>query len=106
MARKIKQLHQVRQGDVMLVLTDVIPQKAQKSDTNIVADGEVTGHHHRIVGEDVQLYTLEGNLFAKVGQVAVLSHEEHGAIQVEPGVYRVIRQRQYNPNGVARRVRD
>lgn len=106
MARKSKHLHQVRQGDVMLVPTDMIPEKAQKSETNIVADGEVTGHHHRIIGDDVQLYTLEGNLFAKVGQVAVLSHEEHGAIDVAPGAYRVVRQRQFNPSGIARRVRD
>lgn len=95
-----------RHGDVQLTRIDAMPQEvvslgARKE----IAYGEVTGHAHRIdVGEMFQ--TKNGELYLKVDKLAKLSHEEHTAQTIEPGVYRIGIKRQYNPEGGWSNVRD
>jgi hypothetical protein len=36
-------------------------------------------------------------MFLRVAEPMPLKHQEHGTITVEPGVYRVVRQREYAP---------
>lgn len=101
---------QYRQGDVLLVKVemDTIPQDAVKEITEnrvVLAYGEVTGHAHAIDSALAGLYSWRNDrlLMAKPG--ATLLHEEHSAIDLEPGIYKVIQQREYEP-GSSRPVID
>jgi hypothetical protein len=97
-----------RQGDVLLTKVSELPKKAveQKSEGRIVlAWGEVTGHAHAIASDVATLYQLGPDRFVVAQPGAALTHEEHATINLTPGVYRVIQQREYVP-GAFRNVAD
>ena len=101
---------QYRQGDVLLVKTEMegVPEDAVKelSDTRVVlAYGEVTGHAHAIDIAHAGLYQWKNDRLLEAKPGARLVHEEHSAIDLEPGIYRVIQQREYEP-GSSRPVID
>lgn len=78
-----------QQGDVLFVKVDEIPESKKKND-NIVAEGEVTGHMHRVLGEDTKVMVdSEGNLFVDAPSGTEVTHDEHGSIDVEPGQYEI-----------------
>lgn len=93
----------LRQGDVLLVPVKRIPPLAKlvkRTGDVILALGEVTGHAHRIKTDGVTVHEHEGTRFVRIPKAktpARLSHEEHGAIEIEPGEYEVRIQRQYAP---------
>lgn len=98
---------QLRQGDVLLVPVPSIPEGARRVKRRdgriIVAAGEATGHAHEIaaVGADLLASSPE-ELYLRIlveGGVE-LTHEEHAAILVPPGNYRVARQREYVPRSI------
>ena len=94
----------VRQGDLLIMKVNKLPDGCVKHGHRILAEGEATGHKHEL--DTGELYEKEGTLFFRVsGDPATLKHEEHGPITFEPGVYKVIRQREYEPRGW-RRVAD
>lgn len=37
-----------RQGDIFMAAVDKIPEQAEKLDHGVLAEGEITGHAHRI----------------------------------------------------------
>lgn len=103
----------VRQGDVLLVQIQRIPKGTSritaKNGRLILAEGEATGHHHSIIErDDVALLEIPSQnelfLLVKEGD-ALLEHQEHHAIAVHQGAYRVVRQREYTPAEI-RRVAD
>jgi hypothetical protein len=103
----------VRQGDILLVPITEIPSTATPASARhrrlILAEGEVTGHHHSIVErEGVALLEIPSQrelfLLVKEGD-ALLEHQEHATITVKPGAYRVVRQREYTPQAI-RQVAD
>lgn len=102
---------QYRQGDVLLVKTQrrELPgatRVPRDQGRIILALGEATGHAHAISAAEAELLEVgEGERYLRVDGPAALTHEEHGAIDLEPGLYRVIRQREYGP-GVTEYVRD
>lgn len=98
---------QYRHGDVLLERIDTLPGDKRKLQHTILAHGEVTGHCHRIQGNDVaSLYESSGELFLEVkAPSADLVHEEHNTISLTQGFYRVWRQREYSPKEV-RIIRD
>ena len=96
-----------RQGDVLIRSTSIIKSEAQiehlrsaRDDQGriILALGEVTGHAHAIHDPGVIAYSLKDNRMLldvpKTGASVV--HEEHGSIELPPGQYEVIRQREWN----------
>jgi len=86
-----------RQGDLLIVPVKKIPNHALKKKHLILAEGEATGHKHEL--DSGELYESMGVLYFKINNdVATLKHEEHGAINFTPGNYKVIRQREYEPN--------
>ena len=91
-----------RQGDVLFVKVEKIPKKAKKASTDVIVEGEATGHAHRIVGGELFQEELPWNqgfeLFINAGSSARIVHEEHGAIDLPKGSYKVVRQREYDPN--------
>jgi hypothetical protein len=101
---------QFRQGDVFVERIEAIPANVQKvesaSDRVILAHGEVTGHHHSIEADAADWWlAADGEQFLEVRRPVDLRHQEHSAIGLDPGRYRVIRQREYIP-GSARPVED
>lgn len=63
-----------------------------------LAFGEITGHAHRIDVGDL-FEAKNGDLYLKVDRLATLTHEEHKAVKIEPGIYRFNIKRQYTPDG-------
>lgn len=86
-----------RQGDLLIVKVDKIPEGTVWHKSRILAEGEATGHMHEL--DSGEVYEKEGTLYFKVAQegVSTLNHPEHKAVTFEPGVYKVIRQREYEP---------
>ena len=91
-----------RQGDVLFIKIANIPNKAKKADTNVIVEGEATGHAHRLMGGDLFRTELSLNrgfdLFISAGSNTRIVHEEHDAIGLPKGEYRVVRQREYDNN--------
>ncbi|MEV5572873.1 hypothetical protein AB0L06_22740 [Spirillospora sp. NPDC052269] len=101
-----------RQGDILIVpvAEDAVPQALRElppaprdgRGRMVLALGEATGHAHAL--------TCEGKLLRDPNPLAPdflhlpsggrLGHEEHAAISLPKGWYRVIRQREYVPGAV------
>lgn len=108
------QQQQFRQGDVFLERVDAMPVTGLsevKADGRVVlAYGEVTGHAHAIYpGEGgvipAKLWDAGAERFLQVMERTALQHEEHGAIPLEAGIYRVSKfgagtQREYSPEEI------
>lgn len=92
-----------RQGDILIREISELPRKlkrAKNTERYVLAEGEVTGHHHSVAavsGLDVFRQGSE-SLFLSVSEQPVeLTHQEHGTIEIPVGNYEVVRQREYNP---------
>lgn len=102
-----------RQGDVLIVRVDSIPPAAaarpREGGRVILAHGEVTGHAHAIAdtptAPTAALLDTSEATYLRVDALSRLVHDEHDAIALEPGSYRVIRQREYSPEAI-RQVAD
>ena len=86
-----------RQGDLLIVKIANVPLDAVKQSNRILAEGEVTGHMHEL--DKGTVYEKGGILYFKVEEPAILNHPEHKPVTFEPGEYKVIRQREYEPKG-------
>ncbi|MDJ0718215.1 MAG: hypothetical protein QNJ54_28975 [Prochloraceae cyanobacterium] len=88
----------IRQGDVIITPSEQI--EGQKLSHLTLAEGEVTGHSHRISEGQAELYEKEGTLYLKVlSDTATLIHEEHNKIDIPQGNWMVRIQREYEPQG-------
>lgn len=117
----------IRQGDVILVPVSKLPAglKPVPLDNGriVLAYGEVTGHAHAIAdhgmtmtaaGEIVakairkaQLFSLSnGQRFLEVSEPVNLTHEEHTAHLIPPGLYEVPIQVDMTADKLPRRVAD
>lgn len=96
----------MRQGDVFIEDVREIPRDARSRllPHGVLVHGEITGHSHRL--EDLGTGKLFagaslGELFVEItAPKARIVHEEHGPIDLERGVYRVWRQREYSPQAI------
>ena len=103
-----------RQGDVLVVPVEGIPKGVEPVPLNqgriVLAHGEATGHAHAIRDDRATLFRdphlAEVFLQVSGGAPVALEHEEHAAIALPPGIYRVVRQREYQPGMVPRHVAD
>jgi hypothetical protein len=101
-----------RQGDVLIVpvAQEAVPAHVATAPREprdergrlVLALGEVTGHAHAVVGpgELVREPGPYGPLLLRLPQGGRVVHEEHAAIPLPKGWYRVIRQREYVPGSV------
>ncbi|MBD1831757.1 hypothetical protein H6F61_03415 [Cyanobacteria bacterium FACHB-472] len=88
----------IRQGDVILLWVE--QTEGQKLSHLTLAEGEVTGHKHRISDGQAELYEENGTLYLRVlSETATLTHEEHNAISIPQGDWMVRIQREYEPKG-------
>ena len=92
-------MNQFRHGDVYLEQVATPSHQGRIPRTsNILAEGEATGHAHRVTG-DALLYELDGALYLRTGGDTALVHEEHARIPLPTGTFRVTLQRQWSPKG-------
>jgi hypothetical protein len=111
-----------RQGDVLIERITTVPTAAvpqPKSARIILAQGEVTGHHHALetvdpadwwqVGEistaNPKPAKLAGEVYVRLASGGVVTHPEHSEIKLAAGHYRITRQREYSPEA-SRNVAD
>lgn len=99
-----------RQGDVLLVRRAERPpgriENYRLVDRDagriVLAYGEETGHAHAIADRNAELIEEregERRFLSVPGSDTVLRHEEHDAIHLLPGIYEVVQQREYSPQG-------
>ena len=107
------QLQQIRQGDILLVAVDHQPPKNARLTTEVVlAEGELTGHAHRLRAAQVLEWEVAGQRYIRVlgDEPGTLNHEEHDPVPVavvQPETtYRVVLQREWNLAGQWRKVID
>lgn len=94
-----------RQGDLLIVAAPnpTRGKHARPITDGVIQEGEATGHAHRLANGEA--WVDAGNTFITSTGSAVLTHDEHDTITLPEGNYRVIRQREYTPEG-ERVVRD
>ena len=90
-----------RHGDLLIAPVAAIPLGGRVKEDMVLARGEATGHTHRLEArEPVQLWEFSNEMYFRLGAGGgELVHDEHKAIQLHPGAYRVWKQRQYEPQG-------
>ena len=90
-----------RQGDVALIAAPAPTKhgKAVATKRIVLALGEVTGHSHTITGS-VAEFAVDGRRMVWIEAPADLTHQEHAAIEVAPGWYWVVQQREYAPDAI------
>jgi hypothetical protein len=103
------------QGDILIERIDDRPVSGRivqsvNDGSVIIAEGEASGHHHRIFGcvtmyrDDALARDIPAGLY--VGHVQVngptarLVHQEHAPIALPRGTYRIRRQRQLEPTDI------
>ncbi|MDE2101282.1 MAG: hypothetical protein KGL39_28810 [Patescibacteria group bacterium] len=92
-----------RQGDVLIEAVATIPADAVKQKPGqriILALGEATGHHHSLEADAADWWKAGEEQFLELSAPAEVTHQEHGAIALPAGRYRVTRQREYSPEAI------
>jgi hypothetical protein len=101
-----------RQGDVLIVplgedalpgaVRDLPQQPRDGRGRLVLALGEVTGHAHAVVGPGTLVREPGpfGASYLHLPDGGRVVHEEHAAIPLPKGWFRVVRQREYVPGAV------
>ncbi len=101
-----------RQGDVLFVRVESIPEGGKKRENGTAAYGEVTGHSHRLqeanlatatvfeCGKDLFLHVTDLGISIEGDPGVTFIHEEHGPISLAPGSYEIVIQREYSPEAI------
>ena len=103
------------QGDILVERTEAAAVSgeivhAASGGSAAIAEGEATGHSHRLAGaftwyrDDALARDVPDGLYVGhlqvLGPAAQLTHEEHGPIALNEGTYRLRRQRQLEPTDI------
>lgn len=96
-----------RQGDIALIETKPVrgEEVARDNGRIVLAYGEITGHAHAILDKSVRLVEWNGARYVSSPKPFTMQHEEHAAVVMPPGTFRIVRQREYTPQEI-RRVMD
>lgn len=109
---------QFRQGDVLIELIGAVADlpstatiRPRDNGRLILAYGEVTGHVHAVLDAPMAaIYddpnATDGSFYLTIGGPSGVIHEEHGRIDLDPGLYRVQRQREWTDEDEPRQVAD
>lgn len=84
----------LRQGDILFKQVTDEPKQVEAKKL-VIAEGEVTGHHHVLLAETDSVILGDRTLFTVRGK-AKLVHPEHDTIEFSTGTYMVINEREYN----------
>ena len=96
----------IRQGDVYLKPCDKMPDGAKKikpvNGRVVLAEGEATGHAHTIEADCATLFGVDESMVVVVDKPTTLDHQEHGTLEVQPGTYWVVGQREQKREEIKR----
>ena len=112
-AKNMGKVFQARQGDILFIsVADAEPLMGGSSPRadNVLAQGEATGHSHRLVGSAgwwPEMRTrANGEILVRGGEGMRVVHEEHGDITLPADTWILVRrQREYDPVAVERQRR-
>lgn len=95
-----------RQGDVFIISRKSAPSGERVSRRPVLAEGEVTGHAHRLARPDSgSVFTVGSQMYLEVLEhSATVTHEEHGPVELKRGCYEIRIQREYSPKEIRRVV--
>lgn len=83
---------QIQQGDVLIRKVAILPSGCKKIERKngkiIVMHGE-SGHTHAIEDVDALFYEKDGKNYLVATKPVTLSHEEHYAQVIEPGIWEI-----------------
>ena len=106
-------MNQIRQGDILLEKVDVsIPNHANVTGEVVLAEGELTGHAHRLKAQTILEWEANGQRYIRIesDEQGELSHEDHDPVPVkvvEPKTtYRIVPQKEWDLQGQWRQVVD
>jgi hypothetical protein len=91
-----------RQGDLLIIEANNVPEEAVKLNTLNILGSSVTGHVHKLTKNSSVVYShtptwdRRGNFYLIIKEPDKLVHEEHKSIDLPVGVYEVRRQREVN----------
>jgi hypothetical protein len=96
---------QYRQGDILITKADDFEvgeakEVKPKNKKLILAEGELTGHHHYVNETHARMYTVGAMLYLLLEKTKLLRHQEHKQITLPPGKYKITRQREYTPEEI------
>ena len=88
----------IRHGDVLLRPVSKIPsgKEIQHSGEIIIAEGEATGHAHRLKSKEAKAVEADGVLYLSLTVPAPLTHEEHKEIVIPAGDYERVFEREFD----------
>ena len=96
-----------RHGDLLIQEIFSVPSFAKPISTNIIAEGEKTGHNHELNGPHRIYEMLDKNLYFEAKQDIELKHPEHNTIRIPNGNYVIVPEREHDPfNDVEIKVED
>lgn len=98
----------IRHGDVILLRVDKIKGKQTKHNELILAEGEVTGHFHKLKTQTSQILESfdNGSRYIELTEPVELTHQEHDTLEIPKGCYQVLLQREVDLLGEVRQVMD
>lgn len=88
-----------QQGDVVGRKLESLPDGEQKLVSRkrlVLAEGEHTGHSHTIEDDDAELIQIGERMLLKLTKQATVTHQEHGPITMEPGIWEIGRVKEYD----------
>lgn len=89
-----------RQGDLLFIQQDTRPNiDLTARQSNVIVAGEATGHAHRLTGGTI-LEAPDGTLYLDLPSATQVVHEEHDPLTLDPGLWVVMRQREYSPEAI------
>src|SRR5690242_11595920 len=88
-----------RQGDLLFRAIHKLPEGLIPRPSQVIVEAEATAPSNRRLQGSV-LEDAQGVLFLEVGKATQVTHQEHHAIELPAGCYRVIRQREYTPEAI------
>jgi hypothetical protein len=74
-----------------------MPHTAKPIPTNIIAEGEKTGHNHMLNGSHQIYETADNHKYFEAKQELEIKHPEHNTIIIPKGIYTVVHERSFNP---------
>ena len=86
-----------RHGDLLICEMGFVPSFAKPIPTNIIAEGEKTGHNHELHGSHQIYETPDNQIFFNAKKELFLKHPEHNTLKISKGNYIIIHEREFNP---------
>lgn len=90
-----------RHGDVLIRELKTLPagvKTIKPTKQAVLAEGEATGHYHRLSCENDAIQLLEHEMarYLVLSDTCQLTHEEHAALSIDSGIYEIVMEREWD----------